>query len=147
MTRFTILERSDADLRVVAEFSDADTDVYPVGPQRLAIELTGNHPAGIDAAILRRTGRRLDEMIGEFNEILGVGASRGMVVQYAEERLAALPSDGDAFHRGLLDLHDDLAERGEQDPVRLLATAMRMPGETVQACLQVASRWLGRDAA
>ncbi|WP_328459444.1 hypothetical protein OHA21_27125 [Actinoplanes sp. NBC_00393] len=135
MSDTTTLERRDADLRVIAEFSNADTDVYPVGPQRLVIETTEK---GIDSAILRRADRRLGEMVAEFNEILGVGGFRSMVVQYTEDRLAALPSDGDAFHRGLLDLYDDLAGRERVDPDRTLAAALRVPEETLRACLQVA---------
>ncbi|GIF48218.1 hypothetical protein DFJ67_3495 [Asanoa ferruginea] len=147
MTRFTILERSDADLQVVAEFSDAETDTYPVGPQRLMIELACHDPAGIGTEILRRADRRLSDMVGEFNEILAVGGHHRMVVQYVEARLATLPADGDAFHRGLLDLHDDLALREQADPALLLSAAMRMPEETARACLQVARQRLGREAA
>lgn len=67
-----------------------------------------------------------------------------MVAQYTEDRLAALPSGGDAFHRGLLDLHDDLAGRERVDPDRTLAAAMRVPVETLRACLRVARQRLGR---
>jgi len=49
---------------------------------------------------------------------------------------------GDAFHRALLDLYNDVTERsgGRIGVLSVLAEATHVPGETMQACLQVARR-------
>ncbi|MEU8242251.1 hypothetical protein AB0C07_28705 [Actinoplanes missouriensis] len=140
MTTFRYLERRSADLHVVAEWSSASAEVYPVGPRRLVIELSRPVPEGITSDTLRQVGRHLDDMVGEFNEVLAVGGHRTMVRRYTEDRLASLPPDGDAFHRGLLDIHEDLDRRGEASPTRVMAEAMRIPEETMRACLRIARR-------
>ncbi|MFI1996070.1 hypothetical protein [Actinoplanes sp. NPDC020271] len=142
MKKYTYLERRSADLHVVAEWDDSESEVYPVGPRRLVVELTRPVPAGITSTILRQADRYLGDMSAEFNEVLSVGGFRTMVRQYAESRLAELPADGDAYHRGLLALRDELVQRGETSPDHVLSSAMRVPLETLQACLEVARKRL-----
>ncbi|BAL91249.1 hypothetical protein AMIS_60290 [Actinoplanes missouriensis 431] len=77
-------------------------------------------------------------MTNEFNEVLSVGGHATMVRRYTEKRLARLPRDRQGYHRGLLDLHDDLTRRGEESPTRVMAAAHGMPEETMRACLRVA---------
>ncbi|BCY13188.1 hypothetical protein [Actinoplanes sp. L3-i22] len=144
MNKYTYLERRSADLHVVGEWDSSESEIYPAGPRRLVIELTGPVPAGITSETLRRANRHLGDMTDEFNEVLHVGGHRIMVRQYAENRLAELPPDGDAYHRGLLAIRDDLAERGETSPDHVLSSAMRVPLETLQACLKVARERLGK---
>jgi hypothetical protein len=143
MTKYTYLERRSADLHVVAEWANPGSGTDPVGPRRLVIELTGPAPAGITSATLRQAARHLDDMTDELHRMPSVGGHRSMVRRYTQDRLAELPPDGDAYHRGLLALHDDLVGRGETNPEGILSDAMRVPGETVRACLEVARRRLG----
>lgn len=147
MNKYTYLERRSADLHVVAEWDDSESEIYPVGPRRVVVELAGPAPAGITSEMLRRADRYLGDMTDEFNEVLHVGGHRIMARQYAEDRLAELPGDGDAYHRGLLAIHDDLAGRGETSPDYVLSSAMRVPLETLHACLEVARERLGRESA
>ncbi|WP_430792046.1 hypothetical protein [Actinoplanes sp. G11-F43] len=114
-------------MNVSAEWDDPASE----GPQRVTVT------AGeITSRTLRRAGRLVDEMTAEFHEMPSVGAYRVMVRQYAEDRLAELPADG--FHRGLLDLYHKIDDDGRVEPVATLAAAMRMPEESVRACLRVA---------
>jgi hypothetical protein len=126
----TRLERHEPDLHVIAEWSDPDSDH---GPDRLVVEAPG-----ISAATMRRVSRKLVHMTAEFREELTVGGFRTMVRQYAENRLAELPEDGDGFHRGLLEIHDRIDKDGRVEAVPTLAAAMRVPEETMRACLRVA---------
>ncbi|WP_127553983.1 hypothetical protein [Actinoplanes sp. OR16] len=146
-TRYTYLERRSGDLHVVVEWDSSESGIYPAGPRRLVIELTRPVPAGITAETMRRAVRHLGDMTDEFNEVLTVGGHATMVRQYVEERLATLPPDGDAYHRGLLAIVDDLVSRGESSPENVLANAMRVPLETMNACLKVARQRLGRESA
>jgi hypothetical protein len=146
VTTFRYLERRTVDLHVVAEWDSSESPAYPVGPRRLVVELTRPVPAGITSKSMRQVARHLDDMVAEFNEILSVGGHATMVRQYVEERLASLPPDGDAYHRGLLVIHDELVGHGAASPESVLAAAMRVPVETMHACLQVARRSLGRES-
>jgi hypothetical protein len=125
------LERRDLDLYVVAEWVKGQK---AAGPRRLAIEVTG----GITSEVMRRATRHLADMTDEHNKTPAVGAYASMVRRYVEDRVAALPADGADYHRGLLDIHADLVGRGLDEPEKALADAMRVPEETVRACLQVA---------
>jgi hypothetical protein len=139
MNTITRRERHDAGLRIVAEWDSVHDTTDVAGPQRLAIELTGEKErAGITLAVLRRAERHISDMTAEVNEIPAVGGRHAMVRHYLEERLAALATDGKAFHQGLLDLLADLVERHHAEPEKALADAMRMPEETLRACLHVA---------
>lgn len=143
----TRLERRDPLLYVVAEWEEAEDSVSPVGPRRFAVEVAAGQPGGIGADVLRRAERHLDDMIGEFNELPAVGGRGVMVRRYVEDRLAGLPATGDGYHhRGLLEIHADLVARGHEEPVNALATAMRVPEEVAQSCLQMARRRLNLDA-
>ncbi|GIF08913.1 hypothetical protein Asi03nite_64510 [Actinoplanes siamensis] len=94
------------------------------------------------AETLRRVGRHVSDMTAEFHEMPMVGGYRTMVRRYVEDRLAEMPDSGDAFHRSLLGLYNDVTERsgGRVGVLSVLAEAMRVPVETMQACLQVARR-------
>ncbi len=140
MNKYTYLERRSPDLHVVGEWDDSESEIYPVGPRRLVIELTGPAPAGITAETLRHAARYLGDMTDEFNEVLHVGGHQIMARRYTEDLLAELPRDGDAYHRGLLAIRDDLVERGEASPDHVLSSAMRVPLETLHACLEVARK-------
>jgi hypothetical protein len=128
MSEIVRLERRDADLYVAAEW-DGDTEgTEIVGPQRVVIEA-----ADVTATVLRHADRRINDMTGEFNKMLYVGGYRLMVRHYVQDQLAELPTSGDAYHQGLLDLLDDVATRteGRLDARQVLADAMRVP----EACL------------
>ncbi|WP_250034321.1 hypothetical protein [Paractinoplanes maris] len=130
----TQLERQEPGLHVLAEWT-ADEDE----PQRLVIAARR-----VNRDSLRRAARHLGDMTNEHGGTATVGARPVMVRRYAEDQLALLPEDGNAYHRGLLDIRDDLAARGVQDTDRVLAGAMRVPVETLRACLRVAEQRLGR---
>ncbi|GAA1635776.1 hypothetical protein [Actinoplanes couchii] len=121
------LERTKAGFTVVAEWDGSDFE----GPQRVTVD-----GAEIGARTMRLVGRLVDDMTAEFHEMPFVGAFQVMVRQYAEDRLAELPAD--EFHSGLLALHDKIDSSGRVEAVATLAAAMRMPEETVRACLRVA---------
>nr|GID84752.1 hypothetical protein Ade03nite_36760 [Actinoplanes derwentensis] len=114
-------------MNVVAEWDDQEIE----GPQRVTIS-----GAEISSRTLRQVGRLVDDMAAELHEMPSAGAFRVMVRQYAEDRLAELPADG--FHRGLLALHDKIDSDGRAEAVTTLAAAMRIPAESVRACLRVA---------
>ncbi|MEV4344998.1 hypothetical protein AB0J83_11025 [Actinoplanes sp. NPDC049596] len=133
------LERRDLDLYVVAEWEDGQE---AAGPRRLAIEVAD----GITSGTMRRATHHLGDMTDEYNRTPTVGAYATMVSRYVEDRVAALPDDGDDYHRGLLDIHADLVGRGYDEPEKALARAMRVPQETVRACLQVARQQLSPGA-
>jgi hypothetical protein len=96
---------------------------------------------------MRRAERHLDDMTAEFNEMPAVGGYQVMVRRYIEDRLAALPADGPGYRRGLLDILDDVTGRGHAEPEKVLAAAMRVPAETLDASLQVARQRLNRGGA
>ncbi|MFC7276768.1 hypothetical protein ACFQS1_22480 [Paractinoplanes rhizophilus] len=126
------LERREPALYVVAEWEGSP------GPRRLAIEVAAEEADGITASVMRRVDRLLADMTAEFNEIPAVGGHAVMVRHYVEDRLAGLPSDDAGYHRGLLDIHDELVDRGHTAPEKAIADAMRIPEEAMRACLQVA---------
>ncbi|MCO8271797.1 hypothetical protein M1L60_14460 [Actinoplanes sp. TRM 88003] len=128
------LERHEPGLRVFAEWTRSSE-----GPQRLVIEA----PVVNDAA-LRRSARHLADMSAEHFGLPAVGARQVMVRRYTEDQLASLPDGGVAYHRGLLDIRDDLGARGIENTDQVLASAMRVPVETLRACLRVAEQQLGR---
>ncbi|MBM2621063.1 hypothetical protein JIG36_36740 [Actinoplanes sp. LDG1-06] len=132
MSDTTQLERHEPGLRVFAEWTRSDE-----GPQRLVIEAPK-----VTRDTLRRAARHLGDMSNEFAGTLAVGARQVMVMRYTEDQFASLPSGGNAYHRGLLDIRDDLAARGIEDPEKLMALAMRVPLETLQACLEIARKRL-----
>jgi hypothetical protein len=136
MTSDVRLERRNTDLHVTAAWvGSGGTEMN--GPQRVVIE------AGeVTAETLRLTARHVSDMTAEFHEMPAVGGYRTMVRRYVEDRLAELPGSGDAFHRSLLDLYTDVTERsdGRVGVLSVFADAMRVPVETMQACLQVARR-------
>ncbi|MEV0895621.1 hypothetical protein [Actinoplanes sp. NPDC049802] len=127
------LERRDTELTVIAEWGDAAAE----WPRRLVIEA----PA-ISGKTLREVERRLFAMSAELHEMPSVGGFAVMVRQFAENRLAELPEDGPAFHRGLLEIYEKIDTDGHVDAVRTLAAAMRLPEETMRACLRVARQRL-----
>ncbi|GAB2594318.1 hypothetical protein Aab01nite_82820 [Paractinoplanes abujensis] len=141
------LERRDLDLYIVAEWERDEGQADQTGPRRLAVEVAADSPHGITAGVMRRAARHLGEMTDEFNAAPVVGAYETMVRRYVEDRVAALPDDGDDYHRGLLGIHADLVERGYEAPEKALARAMRVPQKTVHACLLVARQRLGRESA
>lgn len=122
------LEHREPDLTVIAEWDDADADG---GPDRVVIEAPDIGPG-----TLRRAGRRLHLMTAEFLQMPMVGAYRTMVRQYAEDQLAELTTE--RFHRGLLEIYDRIDNDGRVEAVPTLAAAMRVPEETMRACLRVA---------
>ncbi|HWS33464.1 MAG TPA: hypothetical protein VN408_12050 [Actinoplanes sp.] len=125
-------ERTEAGLSVVAEWDDPEIE----GPQRVTI--AGEE---VTPRVLRQVGRLLDDMTAEFHQMPATGAFPVMVRRYAEDRLAELPAG--EFHRGLLALHDKIDSDGRTEAVSMLAAAMRMPEETVRACLRVARQRTG----
>ncbi|MBL7258156.1 hypothetical protein [Paractinoplanes lichenicola] len=127
------MSRREPGLHVMAEWTlDGE------GPQRLVIEAPR-----VTRETLRRAARHLGDMSDEYaGGTLAVGAWQVMVMRYTEDQLQALPSGGDAYHRGLLDIRDDLAARGIEEADKLLAGAMRVPVETLEACLRVARQRL-----
>lgn len=68
-----------------------------------------------------------------------------MVRRYVEDRLAELAANCDDYYRGLLDIHDDLVSRGDQQPEKATAGAMCVPEGTARVCLQTARQHLTHD--
>ncbi|MEU4244466.1 hypothetical protein [Actinoplanes sp. NPDC026619] len=140
MNSTTRLERREPTLYVVAEWEGAEDSTHLAGPRRVAVEVAADIAGGITSSVMRRADRHLADMAAEFNEIPAVGGHAVMVRRYLEDRLAALPADADGYHRGLLDIRDDLVSRGQAAPEEALAAAMGVPDETMRACLQVAQQ-------
>ena len=140
MSRPARLERRTPDLHVIAEWTDAGTTLI-AGPQRVVIE--AGH---VDAGVLRRLDHHLHDMTAEHFDAPSVGGYRTMVRQWLRNRLAELPTSGNAYHQALLDLHDEATTKleGRLDTDLVLADAMHAPQETMQACLQVARQHAGR---
>ncbi|MBU2668288.1 hypothetical protein KOI35_32730 [Actinoplanes bogorensis] len=135
MSETTQLERHEPGLHVFAEFS-GDEDA----PKRLVVEAPR-----VTRETLRRVARHLGDMAVEYaGPVLAVGARQVMIARYTEDQVATLPADGTAFHRGLLDIRDDLAARGVDNSEQVLARAMRVPEETLVACLRVARERLAQ---
>ncbi|GAA4957092.1 hypothetical protein GCM10025331_54100 [Actinoplanes utahensis] len=119
-------------MTVIAEWADPDADG---GPDRVVVEA-----ADIGPGTLRVAGQRLALLTAEFLRMPLVDGFRTMVRQYAENRFAELTAD--RFHQGLLEIYDKIDNDGRVEAVPVMAAAMRVPEETMRACLRVARQRL-----
>ncbi|MGN9918452.1 hypothetical protein [Micromonospora palomenae] len=80
-------------------------------------------------------------MTSDETEVLAVDAYRVMARRYVEQRVAELPDpegDGEAYRRGLRDIHADIAGRGHPTPLDLLARVVGVPVDTLTGWLRTA---------
>ncbi|MEW2385654.1 hypothetical protein AB0873_26680 [Micromonospora sp. NPDC047707] len=76
-------------------------------------------------------------------DVLGVGAYQIMTRRYVERRIAELPAgpgETEARLRGLLDIFDDITAKGHPEPLKLLATVLGIPVDTLVTHLRAAGR-------
>ncbi|WP_319463782.1 hypothetical protein [Micromonospora sp. RTP1Z1] len=143
------LSREDNGCVVTARWH-ADTGSTEItGPDEVVIRVAEDaapeiRDRGVTSEVLHRIARQVDDMVAEFHELPSVGAYQVMVRRYVEGRLAELAqargAEADGFESDLLAVFDDVAGRGNPDPLRVLAAATGRSREDLDHLLDAARR-------
>ena len=117
------------------------------GPRQLVITLSETAPAdvrqrGLTSGVLRRIEKAVLASTAEANEVLAVSAYAVMANKYVREWMEKLPAGpregGDVYYFGLLDLFEDLTEKGHPSPLNLISAVTKVPKETIRSRVKIA---------
>ncbi|HEV7900102.1 MAG TPA: hypothetical protein VGP31_19895 [Planosporangium sp.] len=118
-----------------------------LGPSTVVIQLSSDAPAdvrqrGINSGVLRRMEHLVSDMASEVHDMPSVGAYAAMARRYVADRLAQLPDGprqgGDTYYLGLLNIYEDVSQKGHPEPLNLLSQQMGIPKDTLKTRLRVA---------
>ncbi|SCL29786.1 hypothetical protein GA0070624_3951 [Micromonospora rhizosphaerae] len=141
------LSREDEGCVITARWRTGVASTAITGPDEVVIRVADKaapevRERGVTSAVLHRMGRQVDDMVAEFHVLPSVGAYQVMVRRYIEGRLTELAQVRGAtaagFESDLLTVFDDIARRGNPDPLGALATATGRQREALEQLLSVA---------